>query len=70
VASTAATRLLTTCKEAGQPLPTFSDDDFIHYCVTEALVFKWRKEEAKARADQERKQKVREATQRLVKQNG
>ena len=32
--------MATACKEAGRPLPTFSDDDVVDFCVTEAVILK------------------------------
>ena len=30
------------------PLPTFSEDDFLNYCVTEAITFRARQDEIEA----------------------
>jgi hypothetical protein len=38
------------------PLPTFSDDDFIDFCVAEALMLKARVEEIEAEKDAERRE--------------
>lgn len=65
-----AVRMWTTYKEAGRPIPRFSDDDYIDYCIIEAISLKVAKERQKAQRDAERRQKVEEARQRLVKQNG
>lgn len=45
MASTVATRLAQVCREAGRPIPTLSEDDYIDYCVTEAIVLKANKED-------------------------
>jgi hypothetical protein len=36
------------------PLPCFSDDDYLNYCVTEALMLRMRMEEIQAEKDRER----------------
>ncbi|CAB4183213.1 hypothetical protein UFOVP1328_36 [uncultured Caudovirales phage] len=38
------------------PLPSFSADDFIDFCVTEALMLRARFEEIEAEKDAERKE--------------
>ena len=42
-------------KEAGRPFPQLSEDDFIDYCVTEAVMLKAAKEDEKRREEAERK---------------
>lgn len=59
----------TTYREAGRPIPKFSDDDYIDYCILEAISLRIAKEKQKAQKDAERQQKVREAKERLAKQN-
>lgn len=58
-----ATRLISTFKESGKPLPTFSDDDVIDFVVTEALVMKWLQEQHRIRKEAEAEAK-REAFKR------
>lgn len=65
-----AVRLWTTYKEAGRPVPKFSDDDYIDFCITEALHMRALKEENKARKEQEKKQWKEETRRRLAKQHG
>lgn len=65
-----AVRMWTTYREAGRPIPRFSDDDFVDYCVIEAIGLRVAKEKVKAQKDAERRQKVQESRQRLVKQHG
>lgn len=52
-------RLWQTYREAGRPIPTFSDDDVLDYMVVEALMVKMadekRKEQDKQKRDQWRK---------------
>lgn len=43
-------------KEAGRPMPRFSDDDVIDYMVLEAVVIKSRAEEEKAAKKAKRKE--------------
>lgn len=43
-----STRLVRVYKEAGRPLPKFSDDDVLDYMVTEAIIAKNLEEERKA----------------------
>lgn len=38
------------------PLPDFSEDDFVNYCVAEALMLRARNEEIKAEKDAERRE--------------
>jgi hypothetical protein len=38
------------------PLPEFSTDDFVNYCVTEALMFRARSEEIEAEKEAERRE--------------
>lgn len=49
-------RIWRTSKESGMPLPSFSADDFIDFCVTEALMLRARFEEIEAEKDAERKE--------------
>lgn len=70
VAAPDAVRMWTTYREAGRPIPRFSDDEYIDYCVIEAIGLRVKKEENKARKDYERKQEVDAARRRLVKQHG
>jgi hypothetical protein len=66
-----ATRLWQTYKEAGRPIPRFSDDDYIDFCVTEALRLRVAKEENKRRKEDERKQWKETRRKELAKkQNG
>jgi len=38
------------------PLPSFSDDDFVDFCVAEALMLRARVEEIEAEKDAERRE--------------
>lgn len=60
----------TTYREAGRPIPRFSDDDFIDYCVIEAISLKVRKQEADAKKKAERDQWKKETRKRLAKEHG
>lgn len=42
-------------KKAGRPVPQFSSDDYIDFCVTEALVARASEEEAESAEEQERR---------------
>jgi hypothetical protein len=64
-----AVRLWTTYKEAGRPVPRFSDDDYIDFCITEALHLKFVKEENKRRKEDERNRWKKETARKLAKQN-
>jgi 3-deoxy-D-manno-octulosonate 8-phosphate phosphatase KdsC-like HAD superfamily phosphatase len=56
VASTSATRLWRTNKEAGRPWPVIvEDDDVIDYMVMEAVALKVSREDEDNRKDKERK---------------
>lgn len=46
-------RLWLTCREAGKPLPRFSDDDVLDYLVTEAIRIKAGEETKRAQQEQE-----------------
>lgn len=51
-------RLVRTYKEARKPLPTFSDDEYVNFCVTEAIIAKVKIEDAetlKKAQDEERR---------------
>ena len=48
MASTASSRLWRVYKEAGRPIPAFSDDDVIDYMVTEAICIKVANEDKQA----------------------
>jgi hypothetical protein len=51
VASSTSTRLWLTCREAGHPIPSFSDDDVVDFLVTEAIRVKVGEEMRKQRED-------------------
>lgn len=53
--SSASTRLLRACREAGKPLPEFSPDDVVDFQVTEAIVLK-----AAEQAENERKEAAKQ----------
>lgn len=59
VGSSLPTRLASVCKEAGRPLPQFSDDDVLDFMVTEAVILKYVHEreehQENAQAEAERK---------------
>lgn len=65
-----AVRLWTTYKEAGRPVPKFSDDDYIDFCITEALYLRYVKEENKRRKEDEKKRWKKETAKKLAKQHG
>lgn len=56
VVSPAALRIWRTSKESGMALPTFSSDDFIDFCVAEALMLRAKVEEIEAEKDAERRE--------------
>lgn len=56
--SSASTRIWRTIKGAGRPIPRWSDDDYIDYCVTEAIYLKVAKEDKEAREKAEEESKV------------
>lgn len=60
VASSLPTRLASVCKEAGRPLPTFSDDDVVDFCVAEAVTIKYVEEREKAQKEHAAKQEREE----------
>lgn len=60
----------TTYREAGRPIPRFSDDDYVDYCIIEAISLKVRKAEAEARKKQERDEWKKETRKRLAKAHG
>lgn len=49
-----ASRLYLVHREAGKPLPSFSDDDVIDFQITEALVVRAAHERGEAQKKQER----------------
>lgn len=56
MASETALRLWTTCHHAKMPLPTFSQDDFLNYCVVEALSLRARMREAEEQKKAQREE--------------
>ncbi len=54
MASSLPTRLYWVCKEAGRPLPAFSEDDVLDFQVTEAVILKSMEEQAKQKKEAER----------------
>lgn len=63
-------RMWRTYKEAGRPIPRFSDDDYVDYCVIEAISLKVLKEEAKERKAQEREAWKKQEKERLAQAHG
>lgn len=55
VESPASLRLLRVYREAGRPLPRFSEDEVVDFCVTESLLVA--EQEAKERMQEEDKRK-------------
>lgn len=58
--SSTSTRLWLTCREAGHPIPEFTDDDVLNFLVTEAIRVKvgeeMRQQREKLQDAEERKQ--------------
>lgn len=48
-------RLLSVCKEAGRPLPTFSEDPVLDLMVTEAVVLKHGRRQSELAKEAEKK---------------
>lgn len=55
MASTLASRIYWVHREAHKPLPRFSDDDYLDYLVTEALVERGEGDRRRAEDDHEKK---------------
>lgn len=56
MASTHSTRFWRVHKEAGRPIPLFSDDDVLDYMVLEAIALKVKHEDAQVDKKVEKKQ--------------